>query len=73
MDERIPKFVLVNWIYSNSVSILSSKCILDDRMFYDSNLIGKVQLILDGTKQPNGGWSRYDARILSSSGNGICL
>lgn len=62
------KYALIDWIHSNSCSIILSRGIADERMLTDNTLIGKVKDILEGQKEPANGWPQYDGRVIAVSG-----
>ncbi len=61
------KFALVEWVHSNSTSIILLQGVRNKAMLSDRTLIDKVEAVAE-TKKPPNGWPAYDARVLAVSG-----
>lgn len=61
------KFALVQWVHSNSTSIIPTKGVRNKAMLADPTVIDKVECVRE-TKVPPTGWPAYDGKVLAVSG-----
>jgi len=61
------KFALVEWVHSNSTSIIPATGVRNKDMLSDPTIIDKIELVRD-TKVPPAGWQAYDGKVLAVSG-----
>jgi len=61
------KFALVEWIHSNSTSIISTHWIRNKAMLSDPTIVEKVEVVRN-TKKPTTGWPAFDAKVLAVAG-----
>ena len=65
------KYVLIHWISTNEISILTSEFVRDKTMLDDPSKQGMVMFGQIGIKPPKSGWKSYLGRVVATSGKNL--